>query len=301
MAESKSVDLDGPTHHLDFGGEGPSFVLIHGLGGSHANWRGIGDDLARIGSATALDLVGFGLTPPGLRGFAMADQRRLVDRFISATDRGPAILVGNSMGGLVSLLVAAAVPHQVAGLILVNPALPPQPGAINAQTAQRLLLPTMPFVGKTYLRWYFGSRTPERLVEETMALVCADPSRVPPHLIAASLEMTKLRRSMPWAAKAFTKASQSIGGVLVRRRAFVEMVTSITVPTLLVHGDRDVIVPPAAARWLAGIRPDWMFDMMDGVGHVPQIEVPDRLMATVREWLSGPGAEAAARAASVGS
>ena len=292
MHESRSVDLDGPTHYADWGGEGPAFVLVHGLGGSNVNWTSVGRPLSELGRVAAIDLAGFGLTPPGLRGFSLPDQRKLLSRFIAETDRKPAIMVGNSMGGLISMLLASHAPELVAGVILVNPALPPHRDTVNLQTAQRLLLPTIPFVGTRYLRWYTRSRPVEQLLAETMALVCADASRVEPELIEESIAMAQLRRSMPWAAKAFTKASQSIGKTLLRQRPFVEMVSAIRAPTLLIHGDRDRVVAPEAARQLARLRPDWEFDMMDGVGHVPQIEVPERFMATVTKWLEGPGAPA---------
>ena len=212
MPESRSIDLYGPTHYVDWGGTGPAFLLVHGLGGSNVNWTGVAGPLSELGRVAAIDLAGFGLTPPGLRGFSLGDQRKLLTRFISETDRKPAIVIGNSMGGLIAMQLASGAPDLVAGLVLVNPALPPHREAINLQTAKRILLPTIPFVGPRYLRWYSRSRSPERLVAESMSLVCADPTRVDPTLISESVAMTRLRRSMPWAAKAFTKASRSIGG-----------------------------------------------------------------------------------------
>ena len=195
------------------------------------------------------------------------------------------------------MLLAAAAPDLVAGMVLVNPALPPHREAINLQTAQRLVLPTIPVVGSGYLRWYTRSRPPEQLVAETMALVCGDASRIEPALISETVAMSQLRRSMPWATKAFAKASRSIGRVLLNRKGFVEMAASIRAPVLLMHGDLDRIVAPEAARKLARLRPDWEFEMMDGVGHVPQIEVPDRFVASVIKWLDGPGAPAVESAA----
>ena len=66
---SHLADLAGPVHWVDFGGRdgGPTFVLVHGLGGSHLNWALVAPGLADRGRVVAVDLAGFGLTPAGGR------------------------------------------------------------------------------------------------------------------------------------------------------------------------------------------------------------------------------------------
>jgi pimeloyl-ACP methyl ester carboxylesterase len=63
------------------------------------------------------------------------------------------------------------------------------------------------------------------------------------------------------------------------------MVQHISAPTLLLQGTKDRLVPVAASRALATLRPDWSFVLFEGVGHVPQLEVADRFVATVTNWL----------------
>ena len=60
---SRTVDLGGPVHFADFGGSGPTMVLVHGLGGSHLNWLAVGPALAARARVLAPDLAGFGRTP----------------------------------------------------------------------------------------------------------------------------------------------------------------------------------------------------------------------------------------------
>src|SRR5215475_8394327 len=103
---SKHVDLDGPVHYLDFGGSGPPLVCVHGLSGSALNWMAVGPALTDRYRVLALDLRGFGRTPLG-SGTRLRDNRRLLDLFIGEVAGGPAILVGNSMGGLLSVTQAA--------------------------------------------------------------------------------------------------------------------------------------------------------------------------------------------------
>src|SRR5207247_1908767 len=121
---ARTIDLDGPVHYADFGGTGPTLVLVHGLGGSHVNWLAVAPVLARRARVLAVDLAGFGRTPLGERSADVHTNRVLLDRFLDAVAAGPAVLVGNSMGGLVALMEAALAPERVAGLVLVAPAQP---------------------------------------------------------------------------------------------------------------------------------------------------------------------------------
>src|SRR3954453_21312372 len=125
-AMSRYVDLDGPVHYLDFGGpaDGPLLVCVHGLGGSHVNWLAIGPELAKTCRVLALDLAGHGRTPLSGRSPGVHANRRLLHRFVTEVVSGPVILVGNSMGGMISLAEAADAPSEVTGLVLIDPALP---------------------------------------------------------------------------------------------------------------------------------------------------------------------------------
>src|SRR2546426_7271482 len=121
---SRTIDLDGPVHYADFGGTGPTLVLVHGLGGSHLNWLAVAPALARGARVLAVDLAGFGRTPLGERSADVPSNRLLLDRFLAAIAAGPAIVVGNSMGGLLAMMEAAVAPERVAALALVAPAQP---------------------------------------------------------------------------------------------------------------------------------------------------------------------------------
>src|SRR5205814_821713 len=104
-----TVDLDGPVHYVDFGGpaDGPQLVLVHGLGGSCLNWCLLAPHLVTRARVVALDLAGFGLTHPRGRSTTVQANAALLDRFLRTVVGAPAILVGNSMGGMVSILESA--------------------------------------------------------------------------------------------------------------------------------------------------------------------------------------------------
>ena len=137
---SRWVDLDGPVHYADYGGEGTPLLLIHGLAGSSLNWMAVAPSLAETHRVLAVDLLGFGQTPLAGRKATLEANRRMVDRFLRNVIGEPAILVGNSMGGLISILEAAAEPARVRGLVLVNPAVPKRVGAIGEALVQGLFV-----------------------------------------------------------------------------------------------------------------------------------------------------------------
>ncbi|MFQ5555076.1 MAG: alpha/beta fold hydrolase [Acidimicrobiia bacterium] len=286
-ATTHIVDLDGPVHYADHGGDGPPLVMVHGLGGSHLNWGLVAGSFQSAHRVYAPDMIGFGLTPLAGRKATMEAQRELLTRFIDEVAGAPVTLMGNSMGGLISMLTAAADPERIAILVLVDPALPlASPTDMTRTSLVRLGLPIVPFVGPAMLRRYNGSISPQEQVDQTLELLCSRPERVGPETRAEMAEMVRLRHTMEWAIPAFTQAMRSITRVLVRRSRFMsQTVHRIAAPTLLLHGEADSIVAPGAAHSVAEARPDWHLELLPDIGHIPMIETPDRFTAAVTPWL----------------
>lgn len=277
----------GPVHYADFGGDGYPLLLIHGLGGAHVNWMSVGGRLARGHRVLAVDLIGFGLTPRAGRMASLESNRDHIDRFITEVMGGRATLVGNSMGGLLTILEAAARPEHVRAAVLVDPALPrPRRGAPNPLLSALFLSFLTPGVGEVAMRTRHAM-APEKLVERTLALVARDPGSVAGEVLEAHLEMARRRHGSRDADRAFLQASRSLLVTLALKARFYEKVRKITCPTLLVHGAHDQLVPVKAARELAAIRPDWSVHIFDDLGHVPQLEDPAALLSVVEPWLDG--------------
>ncbi len=282
---SGNTDLDGPVHYVDYGGDGPPLLLIHGLGGSHLNWMLVAQPLSSRFRVVTIDLPGFGLSPPARRSVHVAEQAALVARFIDHSFDGPAFVAGNSMGGLVGLLTAHRAPQAVRGLILVDAALPPAIARLpSASTIRFLGPPLLPGVASRLVAWSRDSRSVEDHVAATLDFVTADTLRLPPEVVEAAEAMETERRAMPWSIPAFVDAQRSIASVLLMRRQFLRTIHGIGAPVLIIHGDQDKVVPVEAASWLADARPDWELHVMPGVGHVPQLETPDGFISIVTSW-----------------
>jgi pimeloyl-ACP methyl ester carboxylesterase len=289
MARSQIIDLDGPVHYVDHGGRGTPMVLVHGLGGSHLNWLAVAPALAERHRLYAVDLAGFGLTPLAGRRASVHANQKLLDGFLDqiVADE-PVTLVGNSMGGLISMMEAAEYPQKVESLVLVTPALPPvSRSAVNRQALIRIALPALPVVGPKIADRYRAMVPLERQVDDTLEMLCVDARRVPEEIRVASLEMTRLRQDMEWTVPAFVEASRSIGLLFARRKRFMSMIHRIACPVLVVHGEHDAIVPVAAARWLREQRPDFDFAFFADAGHIPHIETADKFVKTVEQFMHG--------------
>ncbi|MDH3754099.1 MAG: alpha/beta hydrolase [Acidimicrobiia bacterium] len=296
MPTSMELDIAGPVHVVDHGGTGKPILLVHGLGGSHVNWSAVAEPLTELGSVRAIDLIGFGRTPPADRSSAVDSQRDLVQAYLRDHADGPAVLVGNSMGGLISMLVARATPELVDSLVLVGPALPVVRPRVDAGVLRRLALPLVPGLGPRSFRNAYEKaiENPEDFLDEMLGVVCADQSRIRPEDREQALAMARERVTMPWAGDAFVDAARSIFRIVIRGRTFARRVASIEAPALVVHGDQDRLVDVASARWLIRQRPGWRLEVLEGIGHVPQLEAPDQFLEIVGAWLADPTAGAAA-------
>lgn len=296
-AESHWADIDGPVHYVDFGGsdEGPPIVCVHGLGGSYMSWLAVGSKLAEQGRVLALDLSGFGKTPPGERGSTVTANRRLLRDFVAQVVGEPVVLVGNSMGGTISIMHAAAEPEDVAGLVLVGPAVPRAFLApIDLAVVRDFASHVVPVLGGVRMRRRLERLGPEGLTQEMLELVCADADRVPDELVALANELRRERTEMPWADQSLLDASRSLMATLLQRRTFDSYIATISAPTLIVQGEADRLVPHANATRISEMRPDWEYELLDDVGHVPQLEVPELFVDIVGPWLARLPASAGA-------
>lgn len=287
MFESRTVDVGGPVHYVDFGGAGggPTMVLVHGLGGSHLNWELLAPRLTPHARVLAVDLPGFGRSEPGERPATVPANVTVLERFTRKVTGTPVVLVGNSMGGMISILLAARAPDLAVGLVLVDPALPPPVDLAHLPTGVFFGSYALPLIGERLTELRRRRMGPRATVYATMRLCGVDPAQLPADLVERSVELVAGRADVAGMDRAFLSATRSLLWALVRSRAYHAAMSAIEVPVLLVHGDRDRLVPVSAARAIARRHPHWRYAEFRGVGHVPQLQVPDRLAEHVLSWL----------------
>lgn len=284
------TDLGGPTHWIDFGGpkgeaELPPLLFVHGLGGSHLNWVRVAQAFTAKRRVVALDLAGFGLTRAAGRRTTVGANSALVARFVREVLGTPALLVGNSMGGMISILTASVHPDVVAAMVLVDPALPLPAQRPDLEVARNFLLYSTPGVGELVMLADARRHTPRQLVDRTTELCFADPARADEETQNAATALATHRRLERGNEAAFLWAARSLMVVSARKGTYRSRWMGIDVPTMLIHGAEDRLVSIEAARALATDRPDWTSEFLPGVGHVPQLEVPELFAEHVGAWV----------------
>jgi pimeloyl-ACP methyl ester carboxylesterase len=282
-----TLDVNGPINAVDHGGDGPPMLLVHGLGGSLLNWRDVTGALARTHHVWSLDLIGFGHTPRAGREATIPANYEVVDRVAELIGDGrPVVLVGNSMGGLISILVASRRPERVSSLVLVDPALPlARGGHVPLMIAVAFLVMRAPRVGPWLVGEHTRRRGAERLVDDVLKLCTVDITRISAETREAIIEQFKWRQEQDEPDRAFLEASRSLVQWLWHRDTLERHIRRVTAPTLLMHGDHDNLVSLPASAALAAMRPDWSFRVLANTGHIPQMERPHTFVALVEGWL----------------
>ncbi len=288
---SQTIDLDGYTHYLDLAGpQGvPPLVCVHGLGGSHANWLAVAPGLAERQQVYVPDLAGHGLTFPDHRSTDVDSNQRLLDRFLREVAGVPAVLMGNSMGGMISILQAARNPDTVAGLVLVDPAVPGPLQRPDPTVARNFVGYALPGVSGALLARRRRRLTPEQQVQEVLNVCCVDSTRVPADVVEQLVALATRRQTVTGIDGAFLSAARSVLRHLVQREELQAAMRSIDVPVLLLQGERDRLVSVNAARLAARNNPSWELHVAAGVGHVPQLEASQWTTDRYREWIDSTG------------
>jgi pimeloyl-ACP methyl ester carboxylesterase len=282
--------VEGPTD----GAPRERALYVHGLGGASTNWTDLAALLAVRFEGWAVDLPGFGRSQPPPRGrYSVRGHVRAVvdvlEHIAAQPGEGqgrPVHLVGNSLGGLVSLLVASRRPDLVASLTLISPAMPVYrvPPAFS-RAMLLLLVPGVPSLAERRL----AGITPEQSVRAMITMCFGQPSQVPPERVEQAVEEMRDRAEQPWADRALTRNMRGLITSYLRVGAANawRAARSLKVPTLIVWGSRDRLVDPALAPRLAAAVPDARLLVLEGVGHVAMLEAPEPTARAVLGMVEG--------------
>jgi pimeloyl-ACP methyl ester carboxylesterase len=269
---SAFVDVAGMQVHLR--DEGPRddptpIVLLHGTSASLHTWQGWADALKGERRVIRFDLPGFGLTGPAPDGnYTMDAYVRFVLAMLDRLGVQHAVLVGNSFGGNVAWATALAHPSRVARLVLVDSAgypMNPQSVPLGFRIAR---LPVLNRIAEVAL--------PRSVIESSVRNVYGDPDKVTPELVDLYFDITVREGNRRALAQRWKQAPSG---------AMAERIREIQVPTLILWGARDRLVPPEdGARFQRDIAGSRLVVFGD-LGHVPHEEDPARTVAAARSFL----------------
>lgn len=265
-------------------------VMVHGLGGNSKNWNYLAPLLTDVLEPVALDLPGFGASPPPRDGdYSPTGHANAVIATIEETfDGQPVHLFGNSLGGHVSTVVAAVRPDLVRSLTLVSPALP---SYMPAKASLTVPVTASPILGPRLLARYSATPADQRALAMA-SLVLGDIDRAPAGWLDMIATDIRERDALTYAQDAYLRSSR---GLL---RAYLHKgpddawhdADRVQAPTLLVFGQRDKLVPTHLAHIARRRFGTNRVLLLTDSGHVAQIEHPDIVQRAWRRFADETGA-----------
>jgi pimeloyl-ACP methyl ester carboxylesterase len=273
----RRVTVDGmATQYLEAGAGAP-LLLLHGYEQSAASWRWVIPTLARTRRVLALSLPGHGDSAPAVGGYAPGrDLAPFVAGFLDTVGVGPLDVVGNSVGGAVALRLALADPARVRTLTLVASA------GLGREVNPLLALAAQPVVGELAV---LLSRVPGGdLLRTTMsaAMLFAQPWRTPAEFVTEQ-HAQGCRAGHLEAATAMARALFDVTG---QREVLLDQLHILAMPTLVVWGACDYVLPAYHAQAAVDRLPAGRLSVFPDCGHLPHVECPDRFAAALHEFLT---------------
>jgi pimeloyl-ACP methyl ester carboxylesterase len=263
--DSRFVQTPYGTYHVESAGDGTPVLFIHGGTASAREWRLVLPLLAGHAECVAMDRLGCGESDRSARGY---DRATITDGFFALADAlgwDTFAVVGQSFGGFWALSMAFARPERLSGLVVVNGAGGPMSEDEQAQwqarsAARRQATPADP--------------ASPAAIEAVMNEIFADPSRVP----------GSFREDLRFQAVRADRGQLEALSTESRNLASAPY-ASLRMPTLVIWGEADRMIPVERGRRLAEAVPGARFVGLPGVGHTCQVEAPAEFAAALAPFL----------------
>jgi pimeloyl-ACP methyl ester carboxylesterase len=266
---------------------GEPIFFVHGLGGESLDWSDVASLLADRFDCYAIDLPGFGETPPPSDHDLSIDAHAgAVAATIEAIGKSPVHLVGNSLGGAVATRVAVEHPQQVRSLALISPALPDlRP---NIWTAQ-LLVALVPIVGPWIVRRLMTGR-PERMAKRVIAVCFGSPRAITVQQWETEVEAIRRRSGLVHSSIVYRASLRALVSEYLQRgrRRLWRQAAQVSARTLVVYGGRDKLVDARMARRAQRTFSNARVIVMPDAGHVAQVEFPARVAELIETFTQDP-------------
>lgn len=250
--------------------DAPVIVLMHGSNSFLQTWDKWAAALTATHRVIRLDLPGHGMTGEVRgRGYTRSDYVEVVDAVTKKLRVSRFVLGGNSMGGGVAWAYAHKYPYKLTGLVLVDASGAPQPA--DAKPPLGFRLARIPV-----LSGLMASITPRALVADGLRSSVADPSKVTDADIDRYWELLRYPGNRTATVHRFGYGREpSVPGPLPQ-----------PIPTLVMWGAEDKLIPVSSAAWFKAQVPEAQVTIYPGVGHIPMEEIPERSAADLKLWLA---------------
>lgn len=270
---SQFVELEGLRIHLrDVGprDDPTPLILLHGTSASLHTWQGWVSALEEHHRVITLDLPGFGLTGPWPDGDARLERTlTLLSLLLKKLQVSRCVLVGNSYGGRLAWEFAVLHPEAVAKLVLVDASGYPRNSSSVPLGFRIAQTPGLRRLAEHVL--------PRGLVERSVTNVYGDPSKVTPELVDRYFELTLREGNRVALGRSMDQ---------VPAEGDTSKLRGLTMPTLILWGRKDRLIPPENAQRFNTDIPNSTLLMFDALGHVPHEEDPRATVAALQRFLN---------------
>ncbi|MDH4390836.1 MAG: alpha/beta fold hydrolase [Aquabacterium sp.] len=263
QAEIRMLAVGGVTIRCrDTGGPGEPVLLSHGIGGSLELWSRQFDSVDPALRLIAWDMPSHGLSDATPDGASLDGIARTAWQLLDALGLQQVVLAGNSLGGAVSLRMAATAPQRVRGLLLVAAA------TLGPDSPLPFRLMTLPVLGTLM------TRPGPMAVQQQVKAIVHRPASVTPDVLAA-IERNVMR---PGGAAHFLqllRSTSTFGGM--KRAVWMrshDILKQLQMPVAFLHGELDAVLPMAHSRQAQALVPGSVLTVLPGCGHTPQLEQP---------------------------
>jgi 2-hydroxymuconate-semialdehyde hydrolase len=272
------VEVDGARirTHVSGDPQDPPILLLHGIARSLEDWLPQHDRLAAGHRVISADLPGFGLSDPLPGPVSLDGLADGVERTVRALgEERPLHVMGNSLGGAVAMRMLCRDPSHVRTLTLVAPA------GFGKEVTAALRILAVPGLGRFLL-----TKMDRKAAYRAERSIFRDRAMVTDERVEFAMRVL----ARPGYAATFLATAKSLGGLRgvapKWRAALLDEVTKLPRPTLVVWGERDLILPAAHLEAARQRMPDARFHLFADTGHMPQIERPDEFASLALDFLA---------------
>ncbi|MCV0430276.1 alpha/beta hydrolase [Nitrosopumilus sp.] len=261
--EEKFLQIDGnKIRYLESGNSKNTIVLLHGLGASAERWLNVLPIFSKHYSVIVPDLIGFGLSDKPTIDYTPELFSDFLEKFFAQIGIVRPNLIGSSLGGQIAATYTSSHAEEIEKLVLVSPA-----GAMTQST---------PALDAYVMAALYPN---EQTAKNAFELMEGSGEEVPQDIITGFIE----RMQLPNAKLAFM--STVLG--LKNSKPITTKLSSITIPTLIIWGSVDPVIPIDYSGSFISSLQDCRFFRMDGCGHTPYVQDPDTFASKVLEFLNG--------------
>jgi pimeloyl-ACP methyl ester carboxylesterase len=274
--ETKTATLHGRAVTYAEAGHGPCLLLIHGMAGSYENWQEVIEPLAREHTVLAPDLPGHGTSAPGGGDYSLGAVAAGLRDLLIVLGHDRATIVGHSLGGGVAMQFAYQFPELAERLVLVSS------GGLGSEVSLVLRAAALPGAD----RFIAATAAPGRIVGSALARGLATVG-LRPKADVAEVARGYATLADPDRRAAFLATLRAVVGIDGQRvRASDRLYLAAGLPVLIIWGASDPMIPVRHGEEAHQAIPGSRLEIFDGVGHLPQLEVPSRFVTAIERFLA---------------